>query len=197
MAGNELQPGLNFGSAAQPLNPGLDLDEPWQVTLQRDGMKVVNKFKYVLSMRMREENAKELRDWDLWGPLILSLTLGLTISIFSDNATSLVFSVVFFLIAVGAVIVTVNTTLLGGNLSFFHSVCVLGYCLLPMTIAGILVCILQWIVFRLILVGAGVAWASYCSSGFMSAVVDELKRRLAAYPVFLFYTFLGWLILLI
>ena len=160
-------------------------------------MKVALKMKYVLSMRMREEQANDLRDWDLWGPLFLSLTLALTISIFSNNETSLVFSVVFFLIAVGSVIVTVNTVLLGGKISFFHSVCVLGYCLLPMTIAGLGVCILTWIIFRLVLVSAGVAWATYCATGFMSAVVEDTKRRLAAYPVLLFYTFLGWLILLI
>ena len=115
MARIQLQPEI-FPAAAQaaPLNPGTDLEEPWQDTLRKDATKVFTKMKYVLTMRMREENAKDLRDWDLWGPLFLSLTLALTISIFSNNPTSLVFSVVFFLIAIGSVIVTVNTVLLGG-----------------------------------------------------------------------------------
>jgi hypothetical protein len=120
-------------------------------------------------------------------------------SVFGGTDGSTVFSTVFFLIAVGAIVVTLNTVLLGGHISFFHSVCVLGYCLLPMTLAGLGVCLLGflWWPLRAIIVGCGVAWASWCASGFMSAVVDDTKKRLAAYPVFLFYIFLGWLILLI
>jgi hypothetical protein len=177
----------------------MELEEPISETLKRDAMSVALKFKYVLSMRMKEENAEDLRDWDLWGPLFLTLALSLSLSVFGDTDGSMVFSVTFFLIAAGAVIVTLNTVLLGGSISFFHSVCVLGYCLLPMTLAGIGVCLLGflWWPLRAIIVGAGVAWASFCASGFMSAVVEDTKKRLAAYPVFLFYVFLGWLILLI
>jgi hypothetical protein len=168
-------------------------------TLRKDVIKVGLKMKYVLTMRMREEKAEDLRDWDLWGPLILSLVMALTMSIFSEANGSLIFSVTFFLIAVGATIVTANAVLLGGNISFFHSVCVLGYCLLPMTLATLAVCLLGflWLPLRAIIVAAGVAWASWCASGFMAAVVDDTKKRLASYPVFLFYVFLGWLILLI
>ncbi len=38
---------------------------------------ILFKLKYVLNPKMREEKAKELRRWDLWGPLLLCLLLAL------------------------------------------------------------------------------------------------------------------------
>jgi hypothetical protein len=32
-----------------------------------------------------DEKSKELRDWDLWGPLLLCLMLALTLSLSSDE----------------------------------------------------------------------------------------------------------------
>ena len=48
------------------------------------------------------------------------------------------FAEVFVIVWLGAMIVTLNTKLLRGNISFFQSVCVLGYCLLPLSISLIL-----------------------------------------------------------
>ena len=44
-----------------------------------------------------------------------------------DGQASLVFAAVFFIVWFGAGVVTLNAQLLGGNISFFQSVCVLGY----------------------------------------------------------------------
>ncbi len=33
------------------------------------------KLKYVLNPKMKAESAKELRKWDIWGPLLLCLLL--------------------------------------------------------------------------------------------------------------------------
>ena len=41
------------------------------------------KLKYVLLPKFREEGGKELRNWDLWGPLLLCLLLALTLGIHS------------------------------------------------------------------------------------------------------------------
>ncbi|KAK1346808.1 hypothetical protein QTO34_000668 [Cnephaeus nilssonii] len=49
------------------------------------------------------------------------------------------FAEVFVIIWFGAVTITLNSKLLGGNISFFQSLCVLGYCILPLTVA-LLVC---------------------------------------------------------
>ena len=42
------------------------------------------------------------------------------------------FATVFVLASVGSMVVTANTQLLGGSISFFQSLCVLGYCVLPL-----------------------------------------------------------------
>ena len=53
--------------------------------------------------------------------------------------------------AAGAVVLTVNVVLLGGNIGFFQSMCLLGYCLFPMDVAAIVTActtnmIARWIV---------------------------------------------------
>jgi hypothetical protein len=49
------------------------------------------------------------------------------------------------------VVLTVNVVLLGGNIGFFQSMCLLGYCLFPMDVAAIITActtnlIARWIV---------------------------------------------------
>lgn len=58
---------------------------------------------------------------------------------------------VFGTCAAGAVVLTVNVVLLGGNIGFFQSMCLLGYCLFPMDCAAIVTActtnmIARWIV---------------------------------------------------
>lgn len=46
------------------------------------------------------------------------------------------FASVFVIVWCGAALVTVNAALLGGKISFFQSVCVLGYCICPLNVAS-------------------------------------------------------------
>lgn len=78
----------------------------------------------------------ELRDWDLWGPLFICMSLAVALSAEAHDEASLVFSVIFVIMWVGAAVVTVNGQLLGGRLSFFQSVCLLGYCVFPILLAA-------------------------------------------------------------
>jgi protein YIPF6 len=78
------------------------------------------------------------------------------------------FAEVFVIVWIGAMIVTLNSKLLGGNISFFQSVCVLGYCLTPLAIAlivcrAILVMTQTNFLFfmRLVATAGGFAWATY------------------------------------
>jgi len=48
----------------------------------------------------------------------------------------LVFGAVFIVTWCGAAVVTLNAKLLGGSVSFFQSICVLGYCLFPLVISA-------------------------------------------------------------
>lgn len=143
-----------------------------------------------------------LRQWDLWGPLLICLALGVVLSFRAPvHQASAVFGAVFVAVWVGAAVVTVNAQLLGSTLSFFQSVCVLGYCVFPMFLSSILISVLQytplgvvWI--DLVWISVGFVWSVRASSVFFGQVIDKGRRFLTVYPVFFFYTFLGWLILL-
>ncbi|KAH8419495.1 hypothetical protein KR222_011337, partial [Zaprionus bogoriensis] len=136
------------------------LDEPIRETVLRDMRAVGIKFYHVLYPK---EKSSLLRDWDLWGPLVLC-TFMATILQGSSSADSMSdngpeFAQVFVIVWIGAAIVTLNSKLLGGNMyvhtflyalsiylyalfaysSFFQSVCVLGYCLTPVALA-LIVC---------------------------------------------------------
>merc|ERR550532_2496667 len=84
------------------------------------------------------EATHRLKDWDLWGPLMLCLALGMILAAeapTSDQA-SYAFADVFVIVWVGSAVVTLNALLLQGKVSFFQTVCVLGYCLFPLVVAA-------------------------------------------------------------
>lgn len=87
------------------------------------------------------------RAGDLWGPLLVCLLLSSVLSISApSDSSSLVFATVFVIVWCGAALVTVNAQLLGGSISFFQSVCILGYCVFPLTLASICLLILSFFV---------------------------------------------------
>ena len=100
------------------------LTEPVWETIKRDLYMIWVKLTYVMVPRtMIKEKAKQLRDWDLWGPLILCLSLSACLSMSANtDDSSLVFEIVFVIVWAGAAIVALNGQLLGGNISFFQSV---------------------------------------------------------------------------
>lgn len=190
--------GAGGSSMAGISGPTLDygtLDEPVSQTIMRDVRMVGNKMMCVLNPR--KANIQTLKDWDLWGPLILCLMLATLLSWFAPyEQASLVFASVFVIIWVGAAVVTVNALLLGGNISFFQSVCVLGYCIFPLNLASIVCLVGGHIVWRVFVVAVCFFWSTGASLGFMGELVPPNRKALAVYPLFLFYTSIGWLILI-
>ncbi len=69
--------------------------------------------------------------------------------------------------AAGAVVLTVNVVLLGGNIGFFQSMCLLGYCLFPMDLAAIVAAFVSNAIARWVVVGVALAWASWASVPFI------------------------------
>lgn len=68
-----------------------------------------------------------LRDWDLWGPLLFTITLAILLSLDASPAQSLsVFTGVFVIVSVGSVVVTLNCKLLGGKVCVRRA-CVLSF----------------------------------------------------------------------
>eukprot|EP00960_Hanusia_phi_P048035 758734-Hanusia_phi.AAC.1 len=103
------------------------LDEPVLDTVKRDLGMVWTKLRKV--MIPSGDTRDELRNWDLWGPLFLCLILAILLSIDESgniqennnrDRPAVVFSVMLLVVWVGAVVVTVNAKLLGGNVSFFQ-----------------------------------------------------------------------------
>ena len=145
---------------------------------------------------------KQLKDWDLWGPLVLCLLLGIVLSMNAPtNQAALTFAAVFISISVGSTIVTINVQLLGGTISFFQSVCVLGYSVFPLVISAGAIGVLKllyihWLWIHSIIVVVGSIWSLRISSLFISLYVRQERRALALYPVVYYYAFLAWLILL-
>lgn len=116
---------------------------------------------------------------------------------------SIVFAAVFCAVWLGSAVVTVNAQLLGGTISFFQSVCVLGYCVFPMTMAAVCVDVFKLIplgplsmILDLAVLGVAFLWATRASAVFIGQYIVASRRVLAVFPVLFFYTFLAWLILL-
>ncbi|OQR91762.1 hypothetical protein THRCLA_08880 [Thraustotheca clavata] len=178
------------------------LDEPVSETIMRDVRLVGSKLKVVLAPKnTSDETLQALRDWDLWGPLMVCLTLSIMLSMTAPtNQSAMVFTSVFVVVWVGAAVVTINAQLLGSTISFFQSICVLGYCVFPLVIATI-ACFLTRVVsshvaIRLVFVGIGFIWSTRASVVFMSQLVPPKKKALTVYPVLLFYIFISWMILI-
>lgn len=145
---------------------------------------------------------RKLKDWDLWGPLVLCLALAVILSFKAPpHQAAIVFAAVFCAVWVGGMIVTINAQLLGGTISFFQSLCVLGYSIFPMTASAFVIGTLKivvntWFWLDLVITAVGAVWALRTSAVFISLYIRPERRALALYPVLFFYTFLSWLILL-
>jgi hypothetical protein len=192
-------------SEAEQLKMGTatTLDEDIYTTVMRDLKQVAEKLKVVLlPIGHNNESTviEKLREWDLWGPLLVCLLLSSVLGLNAPgDSASVVFAAVFVIVWAGAAAVTVNAQLLGGSISFFQSVCILGYCVFPLTLSAIVCTIFSWMVSSILLkflvVGAGFVWSTRASVVFMQQVIHEERRTLAVFPVFLFYTFIGWMVL--
>ncbi|KAI8904478.1 Yip1 domain-containing protein [Gorgonomyces haynaldii] len=168
------------------------LDEPVLETLKRDLKQIYTKAFTVLNPFTKHQNV--LRDWDWWGPLVLCLLLSIRLSLSNDQGPFM-FTATFTIIWFGSLVVTLNSTLLGGKISFVQSVCILGYCICPLVIAS-------WLFFlpffiRFILVVGSYIWSVYASLRFLTDTGLDEKKFLAVYPIFLFYFIIAWLILIV
>eukprot|EP00538_Stauroneis_constricta_P005023 CAMPEP_0119551070 /NCGR_PEP_ID=MMETSP1352-20130426/4444_1 /TAXON_ID=265584 /ORGANISM="Stauroneis constricta, Strain CCMP1120" /LENGTH=240 /DNA_ID=CAMNT_0007597079 /DNA_START=39 /DNA_END=758 /DNA_ORIENTATION=- len=198
------------------------LDEPVMETIMRDARAVGSKLRVVLlplDMNMPyqgytgvsqteeivvtdrdKEIIQRLKDWDLWGPLLICLGLGILLSVKAPQGqASLVFAAVFCAVWFGSAVVTINAQLLGGTISFFQSVCVLGYCVFPMMVAAIAVDLFKLInlgvfstICEIAALAAAFLWSTRASSVFIGQYIQASRRVLAVFPVLFFYTFLAW-----
>ncbi|CAK7269223.1 hypothetical protein SEPCBS119000_003460, partial [Sporothrix epigloea] len=136
-----------------------------------------------------------LRDWDLWGPLVFCLLLSMLLSFNArEKQRELVFSGVFAMVWIGEAVVTTQIKLLGGNISFAQSVCIIGYTLFPLVLAALLSALRLPTVARVPVYLLLVAWAMAAGVSILggSGVVKN-RVGIAVYPLFVFYLGLGCL----
>lgn len=197
---------MNIPSRGLPSGDSMEfntLDEPIKETFMRDLRAVGNKFYHVLIPR---EKTSLLKEWDLWGPLLLCTLMATILQGSADKTTSAndggpEFAEVFVLVWIGAAVVTLNSKLLGGNISFFQSVCVLGYCLFPIALALIICRVILFATqntflffLRFVITMIGFIWATLAATKFLGDSQPEGKKALAVYPICLFYFILSWLV---
>ncbi|KAF9533851.1 hypothetical protein CPB83DRAFT_411984 [Crepidotus variabilis] len=173
------------------------LDEPVSKTILRDLRSIYSKLIQVLYPR-RAQGREVLRDWDLWGPFLLCLCLSIMLSVDAPPTQSLgVFSSVIAICSLGALAVTVQAKLLGGRVSFFQGLCVLGYCLAPLDIAAFISLFVRVIWIRAPVALLAWAWCIWASVNFLDGTkIDPSRILLAVYPLLLFYFVLAWMILI-
>jgi len=91
--------------------------------------------------------------------------------------------------------------------SLGQSASLLGYCLFPINVASfVMIFVHSWLppVMKLGMVVFAFVWASWSknicklgSTAFMGESVSIRKRKLALYPVILFYVFFSWFVLIV
>ena len=177
------------------------LEEPITETVFRDLKAVAVKFQHVI---IPVEKKSLLSDWDLWGPLILCTFMAFVLENSEEIDKGPAFAEFFVLTWLGSIIVTVNIKLLGGKISFFQSACVIGYCLFPLAL-GLSICKILLMVFdgesmlvfilRSIVALISFLWSSYSSMQFLGDSTPAKRKAMAAYPMFLFYFVIAWMVL--
>uniref|UniRef100_A0A7S3VLA5 Protein YIP n=1 Tax=Dunaliella tertiolecta TaxID=3047 RepID=A0A7S3VLA5_DUNTE len=165
-------------SLAGSSGPGYNestLDEPIWRTIYRDVVTIGRNLRSVLiPIKWGEFSNRDhaLRNWDLWGPLLFMLMLATTLS-WGEQSASQVFSLVFAECGLGAIVLTVNVILLGGDIVFFQSLCLLGYCLFPMCMAAIVCAATANKIARTLSLLLGLVWASCATVPFVGGAVNE------------------------
>mmetsp|Transcript_3472 Transcript_3472/g.9497 ORF Transcript_3472/g.9497 Transcript_3472/m.9497 type:complete len:167 (+) Transcript_3472:310-810(+) len=132
------------------------------------------------------------------------MSLAVVLCLESRDDASVVFSIVFLVVWGGSAVVTLNAQLLGARISFFQTVCLLGYCLFPLLLsAGF--CVL-WnavlspslaVALRFASVAFAALWSIFAAASFLSDdEVPDGKLGLILYPAALFFLTLAWMVLM-
>jgi hypothetical protein len=74
-------------------------------------------------------------------------------------------------------------------------VCILGYCLCPLTVARFICLFVPFVLIRALFVLAGFGWGLHAALGFLADASFTSKRGLVMYPIVLFYVAIGWIVL--
>lgn len=167
---------------------GVEDERPLMEELGINLDQIMQKTWAVLSFKNLDDHKNILHETDLAGPLVFLLAFG-TLLLFTGKIQ---FGYVFGLGTVGCLIIYSVVYLMAPKvISFFCTVSVLGYCLLPMVLLSALSIVIDLkisIVGNLVSVLA-ILWCAFGASNlFTTAIEMSNSRILIAYPCMLFYT---------
>lgn len=172
------------------------LNESILTTIYRDFYLIYTKLKFVVMPYVSPEKKQyHIKQWDLWGPLILNLLLACTLAINSEEKSQMII-LVFVIFWLGGTILFLNANFLGVKSSIFQIFCLLGYCLFPLNLSAIIVTIIKFNdVIKFIIVGITCLWSIYTSGDFLKSITYPDQRYLVLYPCCLFYLYISWFII--
>ena len=190
--GNQKKYKSNYSQRSNTLNESI------MTTINRDLSLIYRKIKYVVNPFMSNSQKKyknyHIRQWDLWGPLLLNLLLALTLS-FDTKEKSQMVTLIFVIFWLGGVILYLNAYFLGVKTSIFQMFCLLGYCLFPLNLSAIIVTLINFNdIIRLLLVCITLIWSIHSSSDYLKIITKKEQRYLVLYPCILFYLYISWFI---
>lgn len=111
----------------------------------------------------------------MWGPILISMVLGLILSILND-ATADNFGIIFMTMILGTAIITLNFKILGSKLKFFQSMSFLGYCVTPLVVGVLILVILRTatvnnILINLLIMSLCCIWSVLAANGFLGTMI--------------------------
>jgi hypothetical protein len=164
-------------------------------TIYRDLYLVYTKLKFVINpYTSNEVKSYHIKQWDLWGPLLLVIFLACTLAFNSSDKSQTVI-LVFLIFWLGSFLVFLNAHLLGVKTSIFQMFCLLGYCLFPLDVSAFILSFTKLFdIFRFIIVGVTCAWSLYSASSFLQNLSMPEQRYLVLYPSILLYIYISWFI---
>lgn len=141
-----------------------------------------------------------------WCVSYLLFSLTVPIYFILDSNT---FMLLIFAVFLGAIVVTFNIKVLGGKISYFQSVSILGYCICPIFIALIIVSILKFLqitnpIIRLVLIIVSTIWSILgiyiyyiilAARSFIGVNLPDHKKLVGLYPIIIFYSFIAVLMI--
>ncbi len=171
------------------------INEPIGDTIKRDLYLIWTKLKYVINPFVKEKDRnKHIKQWDLWGPLLLIIFLAGTLAINSTDRSQTII-LIFLIFWLGSFLVFLNAHLLGVKTSIFQIFCLLGYCLFPLNISAFLLSFSKLLeIIRFFIVGITCFWSLYSVSSFLKNLANPEQRYLVLYPSILLYIYLSWFV---
>jgi len=172
------------------------LNESILKTISRDLYLIYTKLKFVIiPFGSIEQKSFHIKQWDLWGPLLLNTMLACTLAMKSEDKSQIVI-LIFAIFWIGSFILFLNANFLGVKSSIYQMICLVGYCLFPLNVSALIVAIFNiHILIKFCIVGITCFWSIFASCDFIKTITEQGQKYLVLYPFILFYLYLSWFIL--